>query len=151
MTADDAADEGTDSTFEEIPRDECFQLLAGQAIGRVAVADFGAAPLVVPVNFVLTGESVVFRTDYGSKFRLAVLGEQPVSFETDAVESGRPGGWSVLLQGRATELDEPEVEQLRLQPWAPGAKSHWVRIVPDVVSGRRIRLAPFPADRGGYL
>ncbi|HWC12774.1 MAG TPA: pyridoxamine 5'-phosphate oxidase family protein [Acidimicrobiales bacterium] len=145
-----AADDGT--TFEEIPRDECFRLLAGQTIGRVAVADFGAAPLVVPVNFLVVGEAVIFRTDYGSKFRLAVLGEQPVSFQVDEVEPGRPSGWSVLLQGNATEVAESEEEHLSLRPWAPGAKSHWVRIAPDVVSGRRIRLAPFPGDdRGGYL
>jgi uncharacterized protein len=150
MTGDDETAEGEATTLEEIPREECFRLLAGQTIGRVAVADFGAAPLVVPVNFLLVGEAVVFRTDYGSKFRLAVLGEHPVSFQVDSVEPGRPSGWSVLLQGNATEAGETEHERLRLQPWAPGAKSHWVRIVPDTVSGRRIRLAPFPGDAGGY-
>jgi uncharacterized protein len=152
MTGDEATAEGDGPTLEEIPREECFRLVAGQTIGRVAVAEFGTAPLVVPVNFLLVGEAVVFRTDYGSKFRLVVLGEHPVSFQVDGVEPGRPSGWSVLLQGYATELDEHEEQQLRLQPWAPGAKSHWVRIVPDTVSGRRIRLAPFPgADKGGYL
>ena len=151
MTGHDAAGQDADRTLEEIPRDECFRLLAGRAIGRVAVAEFGTAPLVVPVNFLLVGESVVFRTDYGSKFRLAVLGEQPVSFQVDGLEPGRPSGWSVLLSGKATELGESEAQDLELRPWAPGAKSHWVRIVPDVVSGRRIRLAPSPADSGGYL
>ncbi len=149
--ADPAAGVDDGVTFETLFREECLGLLADQVIGRVAVADFNSAPLVVPVNYLLDRETVVFRTDYGSKFRLAVLGEQPVSFQVDAVEPGHPSGWSVLLQGNATELGESDAEELRLRPWAPGAKSHWVRIVPDSVSGRRIRLAPFPGDSDGYL
>jgi uncharacterized protein len=140
--------------IEEIPREECISLLGSQVLGRVAVADFNAAPLVVPVNYALDGESVVFRTDYGSKFRLAVLREAPVSFEIDGVDPGRRSGWSVLLQGQATELGDEEVERLRLQPapWAPGGKSHWVRISPQSVTGRRIRLAePRGPDQRGYL
>lgn len=140
--------------FEEIPRDECVALLESQVLGRVAVADFNAAPLVVPVNYALDGETVVFRTDYGSKFRLAVLREAPVSFEIDGVDPGRRSGWSVLLQGPATELADKEIERLRLQPspWAPGGKTHWVRITPQSVTGRRIRLAePLGPDGRGYL
>lgn len=140
--------------FEVIPRDECVALLGSQVLGRVAVADFNAPPLVVPVNYVLDGESVVFRTDYGSKFRLAVLAEAPVSFEIDGVDPGRRSGWSVLLQGMATELAEEEVDRLQLQPapWAPGEKGHWVRITPQTLTGRRIRLAePQGPDRRGYV
>ena len=74
-----------------------------------------------------------------------------MSFQVDGLEPGRPSGWSVLIQGNATELEDGDRELLRLQPWAPGAKSHWVRIAPDLVTGRRIRLAPFPGDPGGYL
>ena len=102
---------------------------------------------MVPVNFFLDGDTVVFRTDAGSKFGLAVLDGRPVSFEVDGVDAGRHGGWSVLLRGTASEIaapegDRPEDEEISLRPWAPGAKSHWVRIVPDVISGRRIRPAP---------
>ena len=144
--------EGDGVSFGEIPREECLALLAAHFIGRVAVADFNAAPLVVPVNYVLDGEDVVFRTDYGSKFRLAVLGEAPVSFEIDGLDSGRRSGWSVLLQGSASELPEEAAHRLRLQPWAPGAKAHWVRIVADSITGRRIRLSDPPASENrGYL
>jgi len=142
----------TDPTFEEIAPQECFELMATQPVGRVAVADFGSAPLVVPVNFLVDGETVVFRTDYGSKFRLAVLGEHPVSFEVDGVDPGRRTGWSVLLQGDASEISEPLPEGMAVHPWAPGRKSHWVRIVPSSISGRRIALALLSAADGrGYL
>ena len=144
--------QGDGVALENVPREECLALLASQVIGRVAVADFNAAPLVVPVNYVLDGEDVVFRTDYGSKFRLAVLGEAPVSFEIDGLDPGRRSGWSVLLQGTASELPEEAGRRLRLQPWAPGSKTHWVRIVPDSITGRRIRLSETSAsDNRGYL
>lgn len=142
MHPDDAA-EWTDpgTTYEEIPREECLRLLDSQLVGRVAVADFNAPPLVVPVNFVLDGEAVVFRTDYGSKFRLAVLREAPVSFQIDSFDPGRRTGWSVLLQGPATELPEDAADRLRLQPFAPGRRTHWVRIEAHSITGRRIRLS----------
>lgn len=140
-----------DVFFEPIPRDECLALVAGQRIGRVAVAEHNAAPLVVPVNFVLDGETPLFRTDYGGKFRLAVLAERPVSFQVDGVDPGRRAGWSVLLCGQAVEVDPAEVERLPVQPWAPGRKDHWVRIVPSQISGRRIRLDARPGDDRGYV
>ena len=148
MTDNGATD---DLTFETIPRDECLQLLATQPLGRVAVADFNAPPLVVPVNFVLDCVSVLFRTDFGSKFRLAVLSGHPVSFEIDGVDPGRRTGWSVLLQGRAVEVEPWQLEPRLVVPWAPGRKDHWVRIVPESMTGRRIRLSGFSADRRAYL
>lgn len=142
MRGTGASGPGGSPTVEAIPPAECFRLLANQSVGRVAVAEPDAAPLVVPVNFVVDGESVVFRTDEGTKFDLAVLAGRPVSFEVDGLDGGRRCGWSVLLQGRAAEVDEPEGEHLALRSWAPGGKSHWVRIVAQAISGRRIRPVP---------
>ena len=138
----EALDEPTDPglTFEEITREDCLSLLARQVLGRVAVADFNAAPHIVPVNFLLDGDAVVFRTGYGSKFRLAVLRGAPVSFEVDGVDPGQRTGWSVLVQGSATELTADDASRLRLEPWAPGLKSHWIRIAAESITGRRFRL-----------
>ena len=106
-----------------------------------------------PVNFLVDGEAIVFRTDYGSKFRLAVLRGAPVSFQIDGVDAGQRTGWSVLVQGSATEVPDGDVRRLRLQPWAPGRKSHWVRIAAESVTGRRIRLSELRpwVDGRGYL
>ncbi len=100
------------SSFEAIPRDECLRLLATQQIGRIAVADFNAAPLIVPVNFLVDGEAVLFRTDYGSKFRLAVLAGHPVSFEVDVVhlESHLGRGPDVERRTRLGAEDDLGVE-----------------------------------------
>ena len=65
----------------EIGREECLRLLAGDEIGRLAVVA-GKTPIVTPVNYALDGESVVFRTDPGTK-----LDQGPrarAGFEVDA-------------------------------------------------------------------
>jgi hypothetical protein len=52
-----------------------------------------------------------------------------------------------MVRGQAAEVAEPaDLQRLRtlpLYPWAPGANSHYVRIQPDAVTGRRIVI---PAD-----
>ena len=78
--------DGNGAVLNQIPREECLALLRSEVIARVAVADFNAPPLIVPVNYVMDGDAPVFRTDYGTKFRLAVLRETPVSFEIDGVD-----------------------------------------------------------------
>ncbi|HLF40426.1 MAG TPA: pyridoxamine 5'-phosphate oxidase family protein [Acidimicrobiia bacterium] len=126
--------------LEELDRDECMQLLAGQTVGRIAVAEPGRAPHVVPVNFTLVDGSIVFRTGPGTK--LDLLATEPVSFQVDSVDPLLGAGWSVLVQGFALRAPEEQaaVDELRLETFAPGPRDHWVRIVPDVVSGRRVRL-----------
>lgn len=152
MTEKDGVNPKDGLRLDALTEPECLELLASQAIGRVAVADFGTAPLVVPVNFLLDAKSVLFRTDYGSKFRMAVLSERPVSFEVDGVDPGRRTGWSVLIQGSATEVSEEDLSSSSLATWAPGTKPHWVRIDIERITGRRIRLsASGGPDPRGYL
>ena len=51
-------------------------------------------------------------------------------------------GWSVIVEGFTEEITNPSelrrIEQLQLEPWAPGHKGHWIRIRASTVSGRRI-------------
>lgn len=51
-------------------------------------------------------------------------------------------GWSVLVQGTATEVTDPDeldrLHRLPLHPWAPGDKPHWLRLATDHITGRRI-------------
>jgi len=72
------------------------------------------------------------------------VGRGPVSFETDRLDAVRREGWSVLVQGHAHKVtSEHEIQHLEqatyLEPWAPGARDVYVRIVPARISGRRIR------------
>jgi nitroimidazol reductase NimA-like FMN-containing flavoprotein (pyridoxamine 5'-phosphate oxidase superfamily) len=144
-----AATEEPSATLEEIPRDECLRLVASTAVGRIAVALPGGPPLVVPVNYALDGEVVVFRSDPGSK--ILALREQPVSFQVDFVDPFHRTGWSVLIQGVAYEATAAEVEHLAIESWAGGDKRHWIRVLPAAITGRRIRMADFPGDSRAYL
>lgn len=144
--------EGEEPVVEELDREECLRLLATQSVGRLAVTQPGWAPHVVPVNYVLLRDSIVFRSDRGTKLRLLVT--EPVSFEVDFVDSFHRTGWSVLVQGLAYQASkwEIEVEDLHVEPFAPGKKDYWARLVPRSITGRRIRLpASSPFDPRGYL
>ena len=112
-------------------------MLAGRSIGRLAVITPDGLPFVVPVNYALDGETVVFRTDVGTKFD--ALLRHPVGFQVDSIDPDHRTGWTVLVQGIAHETTPQEVEHLTVEPWT-GPKKHWVRVVPRHVSGRRIRL-----------
>jgi uncharacterized protein len=127
--------------LEVIDPDECRRLLAGDEIGRLAVAD-GGAPTVFPVNYVVDGDAVVFRTAPGTK--LAKGPRSKVAFEVDHFDRPRRTGWSVVVTGwleEVTRYDAAAYDRLRalpLDPWAEGEKAHVMRLRPDHITGRRI-------------
>lgn len=131
---------GEEVRWQELTRSECFELLAREHLGRVAVVD-DRGPVVVPVNFVLDRHTVVFRTDEGTKLDAASRGSR-VAFEIDGIDAVAHTGWSVLVRGEAVEVINPaelvRLRKLRLTPWAPGAKARYVRILPAALTGRRI-------------
>ena len=119
---------------------ECFGLLEPGGVGRVG---FAAADgiMMLPVNFAVTGKTIVFRT--APDTLLAVYADGRVSFQADHLDEVLHEGWSVLVHGRAhTVTDEREVMQLevrtRLEPWAAGPRDVYVRITPARISGRRL-------------
>lgn len=127
---------------EVIEREECVRLLAGEEIGRVGFVN-GSTPEILPVNYALDGDAVVFATASGSKLRCADRG--PITFEVDHLDTATRSGWSVVVHGDAhevTDLDAPRfvevVRSLVLHPWARGERSHFVRIEPRVITGRRV-------------
>ena len=143
--------------LEEISAAECWQLLGTQEVGRVAVI-VGHYPVVFPVNYALVERSIVYRTGSGTK--LHSLHRSNVTFEVDSVDSLHRSGWSVMVKGVAEELNidrnqamVSRAERDGATPWAPGARHHFVRILADGITGRRIRPAELPAatDLRGYL
>ena len=127
----------------ELTRAECFELLAGQSLGRLAVVD-DRGPLVFPVNYVLDRHTVVVRTEEGTKLQAASRGSR-ACFEVDGADVATHTGWSVVVRGEVTEVtDQAELARLRelpLHPWAPGTRNCYVRILPAVLTGRRITAA----------
>jgi len=137
-----------DRTFEDLDRTACIKLLCSKRVGRVAVVVDDASPLVVPVNYTLDEETVIFRTGPGSK--LAGLRTQPISFQVDDHDPYRHTGWSVLVRGVAFEFEAGDVVE-DPAPWAPGEKPHWVQVIPMEITGRRVLWSGPAVDARGYL
>ena len=138
--------------LEVLSRAECLRLLAESRVGRVVVTD-RALPAAFPVNFALLDGDVVFMTTAGSKLE-AAEGEEVMAFEADDIDPVHHSGWSVLIQGLARVISDPDelahARALRLEPWAPGAQFQFVRIRAELVSGRRL-LPQAAAVRDGIL
>jgi nitroimidazol reductase NimA-like FMN-containing flavoprotein (pyridoxamine 5'-phosphate oxidase superfamily) len=124
-----------------LPRQECLDRLAAARVGRLAFVSQGD-PVILPVNHGMDGDSVVFRTATGSKL-LASDSEQVVAFEVDGFDVDRRAGWSVMVRGVATTVeDQEEVKRLNLLgvwPWADLVeRTHWVRIRTYSLTGRQV-------------
>jgi nitroimidazol reductase NimA-like FMN-containing flavoprotein (pyridoxamine 5'-phosphate oxidase superfamily) len=125
--------------LDEVAPADCRQLLGSHHLGRVAVVA-GDQPLVFPVNYAVSGNRIVFRSDPGTKLS-AAIGKR-VAFEIDAFDPQYHEGWSVLVVGTAREETDParlhDYEQLPLTPWCAGPKAHWIVIEGGAVTGRRL-------------
>jgi hypothetical protein len=119
-------------------RGECWRLLERAEVGRLAVAVAGE-PEIFPLNFVVYGHSLVFRTAQGTKLA-AIIVSPRVAFEIDGYEPDLGQAWSVVAKGRAERLDHfrdiHAVEDLPLFPWHPGYKGSFVRIREPTLTGR---------------
>jgi len=122
--------------------DDCLQLLKTVPVGRVGVT-IDALPVVLPLNFVVNDETIVFPTVPGTKLDAATAG-MVVALEADNYgTSTEPWGWSVLVRGVAEEITDPtelrSVRSLPLASWAfDGSADRYMKIQPTIVSGRRI-------------
>jgi nitroimidazol reductase NimA-like FMN-containing flavoprotein (pyridoxamine 5'-phosphate oxidase superfamily) len=121
---------------------QCWELLRSSEVGRLAVS-IADHPDIFPVNFVVEHGSVVFRTAEGTKLAAAVLGTA-VAFEVDGYDADAGEAWSVVIKGRAVEIERMQdvfdALDLPLFPWHAAPKHRFVRIEPDDVSGRRFRV-----------
>lgn len=126
--------------LEILSRSECLELMAGQPVGRIGTS-LRSLPAVLPVSFIVDGDSIVFRTGAGTKFYAAIR-NAVVAFEVDDFDPEHLTGWSVLIVGQAREITDPaELEAARrlpLESWIPGDLDRYVRVTAAHVSGRRI-------------
>jgi nitroimidazol reductase NimA-like FMN-containing flavoprotein (pyridoxamine 5'-phosphate oxidase superfamily) len=126
--------------LEVLGREVCLALLASTTLGRVGCTS-GALPIVLPVNFRLVNEEVVFRTGIGTKLEAATR-NAVVAFEIDDMDVMAHSGWSVVVTGLAREItNRIELDALpvdRIPRWAPGGDGRVVAVSTDLISGRRI-------------
>ncbi|MFJ8165828.1 helix-turn-helix domain-containing protein [Streptomyces sp. NPDC096136] len=129
-----------DTALVPLDEEECRALLGTHGVGRIAVFT-PEGPAVLPVNYLVAGADIAFRT--AAEAVAARAAGTEAAFEIDNIDDVTAGGWSVLAVGelRAVTASE-EIRHLaataRSQPWAGGPRSHWMKITPARLTGRRV-------------
>ncbi len=126
--------------LELLTEQECGELLQPGGVGRVGVTIHGL-PVITPVNYAYVDGDVLFRTGEGTKLDAATQ-RAVIAFEVDAYDTETRSGWSVLVVGRSTMITDPhELDRLHsyeINAWANGDRSNYVRLRPELITGRRI-------------
>ena len=118
---------------------ECLRLLSVERLGRLGMS-IGSLPVILPVNYVLDGMTIVVRSEDGEKTRAAALGSV-ACLEIDFSDRFEHSGWSVLATGRLgiAPADRAErYEHLALTPWALTGSSRFIELPVELLSGRAI-------------
>ncbi len=129
---------------EALSTSTCWALLRDVAVGRIALHGDGDEIEIFPVNFIVDHGSVVFKTAAGTKLALADQ-QRRATFEADDFDGDEGTAWSVVLRGAPQVVkhhdDVVEAFELDIRSWQVGPKPTYVRLVPDVVTGRRFRIS----------
>jgi pyridoxamine 5'-phosphate oxidase-like protein len=122
-------------------REESLRLLGSVPMGRV-VFTANALPSVRPVNHVIAGGLIVFRTHKGAAIAQVTRVPDPlgvvVAFEADRIDPVTHRGWSVIVTGYAVLIDDPlEVAWFADLPaaWLDEPMAYLVSIMPELVDG----------------
>ncbi|POX57386.1 DNA-binding protein [Streptomyces sp. Ru71] len=126
----------------QLGAEECRTLLGTHGVGRLAVLTTDGL-VIVPVNYSVVDGAIVFRTDPRATPGRAA--GRRVAFEVDRIDEAFSSGWSVLVQGRARTVTDPDearrlTERVYSKPWAGGRRTLWMRIDPVGMTGRRIAV-----------
>ena len=133
------SDAGSIDEFKPISPSRCRELLESQSIGRIAwqAAD---GPQILPVTYAYHEGTIIFRTSpYGVLSEL--VRPTDVALEIDELDQQSRQGWSVVVQGRAQGIAEPD-QLVRMWtvggvvPWASGIRNVFIQIVPHRITGR---------------
>lgn len=127
---------------EVLTRRRCLALLGTATVGRVGFTS-GALPVVVPVDYRMWRDHVVFRAEAGCRLHRATR-DAVVAFEVDALSPTYPWGWSVVVTGLArdiTDTDPSAATQTDFPNegwWASGRDERLLAVPTDVVAGCRL-------------
>lgn len=128
--------------IEKLSFDDCWELLDGDTVGRLAIVVDGH-PEIFPVNYVVHLRSIVFRTAPGTKLWGAKM-ERPAALEIDGYDPATELAWSVVVRGETEILedqaDRDAVDNKGLEPWQPGEKAHYIRLNAKAMTGRRFKV-----------
>ena len=127
--------------LRELSVEECRRLIQEGGVGRVAFRSPKGLE-IVPVNFEVFGDSIVFRTTPYTELGLHGPGAKAV-FEVDALDAVQQTGWSVVARGQLHVVaDAAENSAIRLgqdpQPWASGVRRLYLQLEWRELTGRRL-------------
>jgi nitroimidazol reductase NimA-like FMN-containing flavoprotein (pyridoxamine 5'-phosphate oxidase superfamily) len=129
-----------ENPVEEMSTEECWSHLENEEFGRLAYRLVDEVH-IVPVNFVVDGRTLLFRTAAGNKLLAAAMASE-VAFEID--ERAEESAWSVVVRGHLRRLEEDEQHRLDDLPehsWIPTRRDEVIDLVPEAVTGRRFVLS----------
>src|SRR6266508_6107690 len=120
---------------------KCLELLTGGVVGRVGLCTPGG-PRIVPVNYSVVDDAVVFRTQPYSLLGTYAWNTN-LAFEVDHIEYDTHRAWSVVALGRGSMVeDETELAAIRAfwdpRPWVSGPRLVYVKLRWDTLTGRRL-------------
>ena len=128
---------GSGHRLVDLTEDECWDLVRGQVVGRLAW-NHPSGPRVIPLNYAVSDETIRVTT---SAYSIAAreADDSPITFEIDDIDARERTGWSVLAHGTATmdwsygRVSAPEVDV-----WPTGARPLRLRLEITEITGRRI-------------
>lgn len=143
-TADYGYGPGARHQDVELDEEKCWALLGSSGIGRFAFTDEGRIH-VFPVHYAVLRGDVYFRTSRGGVIA-ASLPQDGIALQIDSVTPSLQAGWSVLVSGSATSVeDESLLTELfgvaAEEPWAGGVRDHFVKVQPKELTGRQVFLS----------
>lgn len=120
--------------FVTIDPDECRRLIGDAVVGRVSWVSRERGIQVLPVNYAVVGDRIVFQVAEGSI--LEELAEpQEASFQVDDLDPVTATGWAVLARGRTAPWAGEVPAMVR---WAPGRRDLAVALEVEHWSGRSV-------------
>jgi len=117
-----------------------MRLLQQERIGRLGLS-VGSLPVILPVNYVVDGATILFRSEEGEKTHAAEQGSV-ACLEIDWIDRFEHDGWSVMATGRLAIVPPERAEayaRFPLVPWALRGENRLIELGIELLSGRSIR------------
>jgi nitroimidazol reductase NimA-like FMN-containing flavoprotein (pyridoxamine 5'-phosphate oxidase superfamily) len=129
------------SALRELSPAECRDLLQDGGVGRVAFRS-PSGQQIVPVNFQVHDDSIIFRTTPYTELGLHGPGTN-AAFEVDNLDAEHQAGWSVVARGRLQVVSNAEEgKAIRRdadpEPWAWGVRRLYMKLPMNNLTGRRL-------------
>ena len=119
---------------------QCWALATTQSMGRLGFFREGLLN-IFPVNYFVLDEHVYFRTSADGIIATSYL--EHAAFQTDYADTTARSGWTILANGPATRVEDPDLlttlwGKAAEEPWAPGLRDLFFVLKPTHVRGRRL-------------